>query len=144
MIVYVKEPDEVDFYDESTRLAPALLAACPASGIEIRFSRFLDNTELIVYRKNCGMSEELQSIDTSAADFWKNFTMLLRSIYGREGYDYNKRTYKEYIKEKAREQRYHKVNNAIDNLCKSLGIIATGEQHNILFATITDNFPSLI
>lgn len=144
MIVYIKERDEVDLYDEQTRVSPALLATSPATGLEIRFVYYPEKVQLIVYKRGYGKTEELRVVSTDVGDFWNDFTLLVRSIYGREGYEYNKRTYRDYIKEKEREQKSIRFNKAVQEFCKNLGLTETKEHRNAIALTLMEHFPEVI
>lgn len=145
MIVYIKERDEVDLYDKQTKESPTLLAICPNTGLEICFTYYCpEEVHLIVYRRNYYGLETLRVVITDAAEFWDSFAFLVRRTYGREGYEYNKRTYRDYIEEKEREQKFLRLNRAVEELCKNLGLTKTKEYSNTIVLTLMEHFPEVI
>lgn len=146
MVLYIRDLNEVDLFDESARIAPILLAAAPSCGMEIRFSGFCDQYELIVYRNEIGKPSsvvETRIVSADRKEITREFEQTVRRTFGKEGEDYTRRSYKDYVKEKEREREYQKINTALETMFKSLGLKASPEQTLSMFTALSDTFPAM-
>lgn len=146
MILYIRNLDEVDLFDESARIAPVLLAAAPSCGMEIRFSGFCDQYELILYRSEIGKPSsviETKIVTADRREIAEEFSGMIRRTFGKETEDYTRRSYKDYVREKEREREYLKINKALETMFKNLGISADSEQKHSMFMALTTTFPVL-
>lgn len=143
MVLYIRDLNEVDLFDDSARIAPVLLAAAPSCGMEIRFSGFCDQYELITYQNKVGKPSsvvETKIVPASRKEIKEEFDRMIQRTFGKEGEDYTRRSYKDYVKEKEREREYQKINSALETLFKSLGLEASPEQTHSMFIALSDTF----